>query len=392
METDGLRPNRAYLPVIGLAATIALSAARSPATPQPQLLIRESQLSATTDFRWAVPIQFKNPTTDGLYTDSLTAEATDLDHGVTHGSRSIMIPIRFLQRQIPTLGTGDSAGLAFTCTAFFEHARLVLHYYAHTRTGKPRSAADTVEMMPAPLAAMCPSRSFRSDGRDVEFYFLRATGPTGRSTTVLLVHGDQSHARYLLPLANDLATQGYNVMAISQPGYGRSGGEPDMMGPASVRAVDDALQYLKRLPGVDSTRIVVWGIERGATLAARAVMTRTDLTGAIATRGLYDLWAVARQSPTMRDAFVREAGPDSTAWRQRSLSALPPVLHAPLWVEYQSTDGLVPADQAQAFAFALARAGQPAEMRNVTGSDRPLPYGEARDSAFVFLERASQRR
>jgi pimeloyl-ACP methyl ester carboxylesterase len=391
MEIDGLRRYRAFLPVIAVGATIALSAARSPNPSQPRLLIRESQLTATTDFRWSIPMQFKNTTDQGIYTDSMTAEATDLGLGVTHGPRSVMIPIRYLHRQIPSLGTGDSASLAFTYTAVFEHARLVMRYYAHNQNGEPKTAADTVEMLPAPFAATCPARSFRSDGRDIEFYFARASGPA-TLTTVLLVPGDQSHARYLMPLASDLSTRGYNVMAISLPGYGRSGGEPDLMGPTSVRALDDAIQYVKHVPGVDSTRIVIWGIDRGATLAARAVMTRRDLAGAIATRGLYDLWAVARESPTLRDAFVREAGADSAAWRQRSLSSLPQVLHAPLWVEYDNADRLVSPIQAQAFAFALARAGQPAEMRNVTGSDRPLPYGEARDSAFVFLERATQRR
>jgi pimeloyl-ACP methyl ester carboxylesterase len=392
LETAGLRRYRALVPVIGLAATIVLSAARSPAIPQPQLLIRETQLTATADFRWSIPMQFRNPTEEGVYTDSLTAEATDLDDGVTHGPRSTMIPIRYLHRQLPSLGTGDSASLAFTYTALYEHARLVFHYYAHTQTGQPRFASDTIEMLPAPFSTMCPRRSFRSDGRDIEYFFARATGGKAPLTTVLLVHGDQSHARYLLPLASDLSTRGYNVLAISQPGYGRSTGPPDLMGPASVRALDDAIRLAKGLPGVDSTRIVVWGIEQGATLATRAVMTRTDLAGAIATRGLYDLWAVARESPTLRDAFVREAGSDSAAWRERSPSALPPVLHAPLWVEYDSNDPLVPSAQAQAFAFALARAGQPAEMRHVVGSDRPLPYGEARDSAYVFLERAGSRR
>ena len=387
-----MRHHRAFLPVIGLAATIALSAAKKPATPQPQLLIRETQLAATTDFRWSIPMQFRNPTDAGLYTDSLTTEATDLGAGVTHGPRSVMIPNRFLHRQLPTLGTGDSASLAFSYTALYEHARVVMRYYAHTETGEARFASDTVEMLPAPFALMCPPRSFQSAGRAVEFFFARATGATATFTTVLLVHGDQSHARYLLPLASDLATRGFNVLAISQPGYGRSAGRRDLMGPASVRALDDAIEYAKRLPGVDSTRIVVWGIDRGATLAARAVMTRTDLAGAVATRGMYDLWAVARESPTLRDAFVREAGADSAAWRARSPSALPPVLHAPLWVEYDNSDRLVPATQAQAFAFALSQAGQPAVMCNLTGSDRPLPYGEARDSAFVFIARAASRR
>lgn len=380
------------MPVIGLAATFVLSAARTPATPQPQLLIREAQITATGDFRWSIPMQFRNRTGQGVYTDSLTAEATDLDDGVTHGPRSTMIPIRFLHRQLPSLGTGDSAGLAFTYTAVYEHARVVLRYYAHTQTGEPRFAADTVEMLPAPFSTLCPRRSFRSDGRDIEYFFARAMGATRRRTTVLLVHGDQSHARYLLPLASDLAMRGYSVMAFSQPGYGHSTGPPDLMGPASVRALDDAIRLTKTLPGVDSTRIVVWGIERGATLAARAVMTRTDLAGAIATRGLFDLWAVARERRSLHDAFVREVGSDSAAWRERSPSALPRTLRAPLLVEYDNADPLVPPAQAQAFAFALARSGQPAEMRAVAGSDRPLPYGEACDSAYVFLERADTRR
>ena len=378
--------------MIGLAATIALCAAGKPTPVQPRVLIRETQLAATNEFRWSVPMQFKNPSALGLYTDSVTAEATDLDDGVTYGPRSVMIPIRNVQRQIPSLGTGDSASFALTYTALYEHARLVVRYYAHTQDGAPRFAADTVEMLPGPFARMCPARSFRSDGRDVECYFARATSPTFTSGTVLLVHGDQCHARYLLPLANALTMQGFNVLAISQPGYGRSTGPPDLMGPVSQRALDDAIQYAKHLPGVDSTRIVVWGIDRGATLATRAVMTRTDLAGAVATRGLYDLWAVARESPTLRDAFVREAGGDSAAWRARSLSSLPLVLHAPLCVEYDSTDPLVPPAQAQAFAFALSQAGQPAEIRNVVGAGRPLPFGEARDSAFVFIARAIQRR
>ncbi|MFI5372750.1 MAG: alpha/beta hydrolase family protein [Candidatus Eisenbacteria bacterium] len=386
-----MRRHRPFVVLACLATLVSLAGAAPPRRPQPQILIRETQLTATTEFRWSVGVQFRNPTGMGLYTDSLTAEATDLGPGVTHGPRSRFVPIGFVQRQLPSLGTGDSASLAFQYTALYEHARLVLRYYSHAQTGERFMVADTVEMLPAPFAELCPSKVLHSGRLDIEYYYARAMGGAASVPAVLLVHGDQSHARNLLPLAKEITDTGYNVMAVSQPGYGRSGGEPDLMGPDTQRAVEDALALLRHMPGVDSTRVAVWGMERGGTLAARLAMTRHDLAAAVAIRGMYDLEAVARASKTLGDAFSREAGPDSAAWRQRSPASLPPVLNAPLMVECGNGDPLVPAAQAQAFVYALAQARQPAEIRDLSGTDRPLPYGAARDTAYAFLARLLKR-
>ena len=387
-----MRCHRSLTPLLSLVAFVLLTAAAPSPAPRPSLRVHETQLAATSEFRWTLSVEFRNPMSRGVYTDSLVCEAQDLGPGITHGPRSRFIPINFVKHQIPSLGTQDSLSFSFNASAVFEHARLILRYYSHDQDGGRYTAADTVEMLPAALCQQNPSVSFSSDGHDVEYYYLRGLGGGGSTPTVLLIHGDETHARSLLPLASELANKGYNVMAISLPGYGRSAGTPDLAGPASMRAAETALRALKSSRGVDSTRIVVWGIERGGSVSTRLAMSHPELAGAISTRGLYDLWAVARASKPLRDAFAREAGRDSSAWRLRSPASQPLQLASPLLIEYHTGDALVPTGQAQGYASALIAAGQPAEVQDVDGADRTIPSGSASEAAYAFIEKVQSRR
>jgi dipeptidyl aminopeptidase/acylaminoacyl peptidase len=281
--------------------------------------------------------------------------------------------------------------MQFASFACYERARLVFRYYTHDSGGRHHVAADTVVMRPGDFAEQNPSLTLHVDDTAIEYYYARARGGAASAPTVLLIHGDQSDARDLLPLAQAVTLAGYNAMALSQPGYGASGGSPDLCGPATMHAVEAALATLRRSRGVDSTRIAVWGIERGGTLAAWLALTHPELAGAIATRGLFDLPALARISKPYHDALVAEAGRDSAAWRSRSPAALPPHLTAPLLLESTETDPLVPAAQSGSFAAALQTAGQPVESQHLEGAERPLPVGPARDEGFAFLARIFKR-
>ncbi len=382
-----LRPLACLVPAVLLVLGVSPVRARPAAPAGPSMIIHERQTTATTDFRWVVTLHFRNSTPQGVYTDSLTCVAEDLDPGITRGPRTRNIPINFVKRQVPALGTQDSTVMAFSYNALYEHARLVFRFYTHDQDKHAYVAADTIEMLPTSFSQLNPSARLKTDGGEIEYYYVRGRGGEGSAPTVLLIHGDQSHARHMLPLVSDIADRGYNVMAVSQPGYGLSGGKPDLMGPASIRAVEAALTTLRRARGVDSTKVVVWGVERGATIAARLAMTHPELAGAIAVRGLYDLPALARGSKTLRETFVQEAGRDTAAWVSRSPAALPPKLATRLLVEYSPNDPGIPSTQAQAFVAALQAAGQPVESQSVEGADRPLPSGPARDEAYAFLER-----
>ena len=355
--------------------------------PLPRLEVIETSIPATGDFKWFFLLLVRNHTEYGIYPDSMNCEVTDLDPGLTRGPRTRIIPMNFVKRLLPSVGSHDSAAFNYQSMALSEHARLILRLYVHAADARQLTLSDTLEATPGSSSQDFPSVTFQDGGRTIEYVYARPHGDRPSAPAILLLHGDESRARHLVPLANELIEKGYHVMMVSQPGYGTSSGEPDLMGPATTSAIAHALDALKRTPGVDSTRIGVWGVGRGANIAARLDMTRGDIAAAVAIGGLYDLQAVARASATQRAKFVQEAGKDSAAWALRSPATLPLTLNGPLLVIHSDTDAEAPAAQATAFVAALRAAGQSAELKLLPSADRYIPMDDSRTAAFEFFER-----
>ena len=148
--------------------------------------------------------------------------------------------------------------------------------------------------------------------------------------------------------------------------------------PSQLDDVDAAIDWLREHGseyGADASRLVLWGVSAGATLAALTGLRRDDVRGVVDWFGPADLVALAELDTGEPLAETREArwigGP--AAERPDVARAASPVfrVHAgapPFHISHGTADELVPFRQSEALAEALGRVG--AEVQLV-----PVPDG-----------------
>lgn len=144
--------------------------------------------------------------------------------------------------------------------------------------------------------------------------------------------------------------------------------------PAQLDDVDAAIDWLHANGagyGVDTGRMVLWGVSAGATLAALTGLRRNDVRGVVDWFGPADLFEMAEQ-PSEAPADTREA-----RWLGAPASELPdaarlasPTLqvHAgapPFHIAHGTADEHVPFRQSEALAAALRSVGADVEFRPV---------------------------
>ena len=147
--------------------------------------------------------------------------------------------------------------------------------------------------------------------------------------------------------------------------------------PAQLDDVDAAFAWLHTHGadhGVDASRIVLWGVSAGATLAALTGLRRDDVRGVVDWFGPADLIAMAQHDTGEPPAETREArwlgGPatDTPDAARRASPALQ--VHAgppPFHISHGTDDEHVPFAQSEALAAALSRAGAVVEFHPVPG-------------------------
>jgi pimeloyl-ACP methyl ester carboxylesterase len=357
----------------------------APATEAVRIVLPE-EVAASDRFTWSFPVRVVNGMETGLYTDSLICTVEDLDPGRTRAGRTQRLVLNPSIRSLKAVSRLDSAVARYQGLALAERARMTFLLKGHDADGHSIEARASVEIQPGSVSRRFPSRFL--GGRDsIEYVLVPEVWPKGPSPGVLLVHGEGSHARQLLPLAWDLSNLGYAVMLASLPGYGLSSGEPDFAGPATVRALGRALQHLRRTPGVDSTRIALWGISRGATAAALLAADRKDLLGLVLQSGLYDLPSAfaATSSEELRAAILREAGKSRREWRRRSPARAAGRLPSPILLVHGERDSIAPPAQAADMASALGSTGKSVTLEMVPGADHSIPAAVVVQPVLAFL-------
>src|SRR5207247_416111 len=142
----------------------------------------------------------------------------------------------------------------------------------------------------------------------------------------------------------------------------------DASGAVAVAAAAALIDQMKHLPGVDGSRLAIWGVQRGAAVAALAAADRHDLRAVICESGCYDAKACA-------------ALPGS-----RSALAAVNQIHASVLVLHGGADAVAPVSQAHAFATALTSAGVKAREEVLSAGGHDLHTGGMR-MAMDFLTR-----
>lgn len=308
-------------------------------------------LRADEQFTWSLPLDIVNTGTRGLYVDSLWMHV----HGT--GSAPTRLDFQALVRGMSAISVGDSGTLRLTVPASSPGGRIVLTLLAHDGDG-----ARLRETLERPIAAgelvRYPSRHVGATGSTAEWIRVRATAsavPASGAPGLLLLADDTGNARDLLRGAMTIADQGIEVVSMSLPPQKASDD------PVTKHAIGVVLDSLAATPGIDRTKLAVWGVSQSATAALIVATERSQLAAVVAQSARYDL-------PSVRSA--------ATAATPRVL-----VLHG-------EADSLSRAADARDFVARRTARQLPVTETILPGQSHAIARGAAHRAAMAFLREA----
>ena len=313
----------------------AVAGSKSATAQGLELKLGSPMIRSDDDFLWTLQFTLANTGATGLYSDSLICDVESLDPGVVDAARHTRVNLSSVAKLVATVSAGDVAHVDLRLPPTAERARLTFHYFGHRSDGSPITTTLLAAAEPGPAATRLVSEFVTVGTQKIEYVHVRPDADT-LAAALLYIPADDQSARSALRVVQPLARRGIHVVTLSLPGRGSSAGDPS----GAVAATTAALDQMKRLPGVDGSRIAIWGVQRGAAVAALAAADRRDLRALICESGCYD--------PKACEATLAGARSALNAANQ---------IHAPALILHGGTDAVAPASQAHAFAAALTAAG-----------------------------------
>ena len=139
----------------------------------------------------------------------------------------------------------------------------------------------------------CAATHFAPPGVEVRAPASLETG----APVVVLAHGlagTQDSGTF--PFAEAFAAAGMHAVTFDYRGFGASDGEPRQVVSLAGQVADlhAAVDAAKGLPGVDPTRVVLWGVSLGGGHVVSVAAERTDVTAVVSVVPMVDGLAAAR--------------------------------------------------------------------------------------------------
>ena len=198
-----------------------------------------------------------------------------------------------------------------------------------------------------PAGAKLCGYDYSVDGHRVEALLFRpvAAAPT---PGVLLIPGYQRTAQNLIPMGKGLAEAGFASIAVSQPGFGRSEGPADFVGPKTLDALTAGYRKLQSEPFVNPKLMGIYGYSRGGMAASLLSVQIDDVKAAVFGAGVYDFKKAYDDSPLpgVRNNMKMETGMTAEASRDRSSILRMDALKCPVLILHGEKDKNVPVSQA----------------------------------------------
>ena len=232
---------------------------------------------------------------------------------------------------------------------------------------------------------------FEFENRNVEAV-LFVPKKEGKYPGILLIPGYQRTARDFISIGSRIASEGFVCMSVSQPGFGKSGGKSDFVGPMTMRTMAAALDRLKALSCVNIEELGVYGYSRGGMAASLLATRRNDLSAAVFGAGVYDFKAAHDEStlPGVKKNMDTEGGLDVKSIEERSSILQMDRLLCPVLIVHGEEDVNVPVSQAKKLAAKLVELKKEHELVIYPGLDHSLPGADIIPRTIAFFKRHLQ--
>jgi fermentation-respiration switch protein FrsA (DUF1100 family) len=184
--------------------------------------------------------------------------------------------------------------------------------------------------------------------------------PLHPSPALLWFYGNGETIATIWPTLRDFQPPGTALLVVDYPGYGGSGGRATEAG--LYAAADAAYADLARRPGIDASRIFVYGRSLGSAVATYTA-THHPVAGVILESPFTNAVDMARDAYRILPRFIVRLSLDN-------LSRMPEI-HCPVLVLHGTADRLVPTAMGMRVA---AAAGGPVEVVLIQGSDHNSTY------------------
>ena len=185
------------------------------------------------------------------------------------------------------------------------------------------------------------------DGKRTEAFTIRPLADEKYPGLVLLA--GREGAKTFFTFGMILAQRGFACMAVTEPGFGKSEGKPDFMGPKSIEAFAVGFKKFRREPFVDPERMGVFGYSRGGMAASLlTVKLGGSVKAAIFGAGVYDFKRAYDETKFdgIRENIKTETGFTEKAIRERSSIWQMQKLKTPVLIIHGENDENVPTNQA----------------------------------------------
>lgn len=188
---------------------------------------------------------------------------------------------------------------------------------------------------------------YLADGKKIEAFTIRPLADE-KYAGLVLVAGREG-AKTFFTFATIFAQKGFASLAITEPGFGKSEGKADFMGPNSIEAFAVGFKKFRREAFVDSEKMGVFGYSRGGMAASLLTLKLGNaVKAAVFGAGVYDFKRAYDETKFdgIRENIRTETGFTEKAIRERSSMLQMKKLKTPVLIIHGENDENVPTNQA----------------------------------------------
>ena len=211
-----------------------------------------------------------------------------------------------------------------------------------------------------------------------------------RFPAILMIPGFAKSATDFITRGITFARKGYVCLSITMPGFGRSEGKRDWVGPGTLKAIVEGYTKLRAEHFVDPNRIGVFGFSRGALAASLLATGKIKVSAAVFASGLYD-FRMAYDSAVdegIKHNMQCETGVTEEAMLERSSVFTMNKLTCPVLILHGEDDKINPVDQAYLLAQKLDKLNKPYEIEFYKNVGHDLGGTDYMQRCIDFFNRA----